>query len=251
MTDEEAAVGENWTVVGLTYDDPTSIDYEEHEELRVKVFRYIVSYNGSRKIPPLDLDYTTGLSRRLYKKEYFTHGELDRVEYYAETDTGSDGWPTYSDLIIREDMSYTRDSLGFAKERTTEITWILENESEHETKKTLHKPYSLIESQKEGVTRRGNIIGQLSLQVAGMLIGTLPTNDTYPNAQAKIDVGRQFMQDHKLATDMFIAASKRDIVGQVKHATDSWLENYVDAHGTKIRDVIRASVDIWGIWDSV
>lgn len=245
----EAAEGQSWTVAGVTSEESVEDILDPTTDL--KIYRYIVTDHGSRKNSPIDLDYIVGLNRRLFRKEYFNRGELYKIEFYAETATGADGWPTYSDLIIREDIAYTRDSLGFAKERDTVITWFKEDGTAHDTSKTLYKPYSLMESQKEGVTRRSNIISQLSLQVAGMLVATLPTNEIYQNDQAKIEVGREFMQTHKMAMDMFVSASKRDLVAEVKYATNSWLNNVVAAPSTTIRDVIRAGVDIWGIWDSV
>lgn len=219
----------------------------------IKLFRYIENAHdlGSVRIPPRSVDYITGLTRRLFRDETFVQGELQSVDYYAEQAVGSNGWPTYSDRILREEMVYTRDSLGFAKSRTTTIIWYREDDAPHELTKTLLKPYSLVESQKEGTTRRGNIISDLSLTVAGVLMQVLPTNATYPDAQAKIEVGRNFLQEHKIATDMFISAGKRDIVGIVKHAEDAWLAAVIGANGFTVRDLIIGQVDIWGIAGSV
>lgn len=218
----------------------------------VKLFRYIEDDHGFDVTkPPRAVDYVTGLTRRLYRAESFTQGELRRVEFYAETGTGSDGWPTYSDRVIREDITYTRDALGFAKSRDTTITWYTEDDEPHANTKVLHKPYSLIESQKEGATRRANIISALSLKVAGVLLQILPTGSTYPDGNSKIEVGRLFLQEHKTAVDMFISAAKRDIVADVKHAPDAWLDTVIGAGGFRVRDLLLAEVDIWGIAGSV
>lgn len=242
--------GQVWTVAGDSHAE--LIDELDDPSTDLKIFRYVATDRGwNRKSPPIDVDYKTGLNRRLYRKESFVHGELRSVELFDATNTGADGWPAYTDLIVREDMTYVRDGIGFARSRTTTITWYLESGDAHETQKTLHKMYSPLESQKEGITRRGNIIDQLSLVVGSIMIQVLPTNETYPDAQAKLEVGRMWMQQNKLALDMFVQASKRDIVGIVKHATESWLDVVIDVHGTKIRDLIINEVDIWGIAASV
>lgn len=239
----------SWTVNGITYTVQTDEVYDPTTD--VKIYRYCPAQEYSKKTPPFDLNYITGLNRRLYYKQYFIQGELYLQEYYANTATGSDSWPTYSDLILTENMVYTRDDLGFAKERTTTIAWILENNTPHPQNKVLHKTYSILESQLEGITRRSNIINQLSITVAGILIQVLPTNSTYPDDQSKIEVGRQFLQTHKLSCDMFVQASERIIVSDVKYATDFWLNIPIDANGTTIRTVLLSEIDIWGIQNDV
>jgi hypothetical protein len=80
-----------------------------------------------------------------------------------------------------------------------------------------------------------------------MIAQTVPTSAEYPDAQSKIDLGRQFMQGNKLAMDMFVVASKKDILYEVDAAGDFWLDNVIDANGTTIRDFVISSINIWGI----
>lgn len=248
--------GESWVVGGELYQDGSIANYDLNPEKFVKIFRY-ASLNevGSRKEPPINLNYISGLNRRLYKKEYITQGELRKVEFYADSGTDAFGWPSYSDLILKEEMSYTRDSTGFARARTTTISWCLEDGTFHPITKILHKKYSPMSSQQEGITRRKNIIDTLSVGIAGFLMALLPTNETYPDSQAKLEIARQFARDHKDPMDLFIIASDHTAVSVVKHATEWWLDlslvplGYPE--GTTIRQYIRSELDIWNIWDAV
>lgn len=217
----------------------------------LKIFRYAAGEPREKKDPPWGLDYITGLTRRLYRDERFVHGELREIYYCANVVIGPDGWPTYNDVIVSEHVTYQRDSVGFARSRLTEIRWYKEDGTVHPDVKQLHKTYSAMESQKEGIARRSNIIDDISVKTVGMILATVPTNDTYPTAQSKIDLGREFMGENKTVMDMFIMAGERDIVAAVKYAPNWWLNNPINAQGTTIRQYLLSQVDIWGIAGTV
>jgi len=207
----------------------------------VKLYRYIPRAFNDYTIPPMDVDYVTGLTRRLHHELVFNKGELNAANYYAAVQDNGAFDLAYSDPIVRETFDYQRDANGFAVSRVQTIEWYLEDGTIHPTKKLRDKVYSGNESYKEGVTRRRNIIDDLALKVVGMLITTEPGPDDGP----KIDLGRQFMADHQVPMLSFVDAAKNDVLQIVIDDTRPWLDNVVAAGPVTIRDVILGSLDIW------
>lgn len=93
----------------------------------------------------------------LHKKRTLIKGELVLVEYYREFDG-----TTYSDLVLKEERAYTRDSINLVQYRVQTTTWYLQDESVGEVKE-MTKYYSITESVAESETRRGNLVAEAKL----------------------------------------------------------------------------------------
>lgn len=216
------------------------------DDADVKLYRYIPLHFTDYTEAPHNIDFETGITARLHPKVYMTFGEVTKIEYYASS-TQSGFSQTYSDLILQEDFSYTRDSNGFALSRTHTITWYREDGSAHPSTKVRTKYYSADDSYREGIRRRGNIIDALIMEIAGMLLATVPSGTD----QEKIQLGRNFMAYHKTNLDLFKEASNQGILYAVRDDAvtehNTWLNNVVAAPSTTIRHVILARLNMWGI----
>ena len=167
-----------------------------------------------------------------------------KTEYYANDDL--------TDLVLKVDINYIRDSLGFAQERTTTRTWIKENEESHEDVKTTKKYYrqGTLSPIEEGVRRRGNVIKGLQMPILGMMMATIPPQQN-ENEEARksriIKLGRKFLAENKEKFTFFVEDSNREIVEDVQESTDFWIDNIIDAQGTTIRAYIIAQLSIGGL----
>lgn len=110
---------------------------------------------------PLDLNYDL---LGLHKYEYIEmvdplhKGEMTKVEYYKTLAGDPNNIANYSNLILTEHRSYTRDgATALLIYRDQTIEWYLEDGTIGETKKK-RKFYQLKDSIEEGQTRRDNII---------------------------------------------------------------------------------------------
>lgn len=135
-----------------------------------------------------DLDYTI---KNLHPKRTFVQGELQLVEWYIDQ--------SLTDMILKVEISYTRDAYGFAVSRTTTRTWINTDGSENEDIKVTDKNYTIntLEMITEGKKRRGNIVNGVQLPTLTFLQEA--ANDTTAasqyglNPQTVLLVGRDFM----------------------------------------------------------
>jgi len=93
----------------------------------------------------------------LHKKRTILVGELRTIEYYRNFN-GSE----YSELVVRESRTYTRNELGLVEYRTLLSEWFLNND-EVGTTITNIKYYSPVESVDEGIQRRKNIIADAKI----------------------------------------------------------------------------------------
>ena len=207
-----------------------------------KIYRYVEDkHKYNLKKAPMGLNYKNGLTTKLHSKRYFTQGELQKVEWYAN--------PDLTDLVLIVDIQYKRDSLGFASERITTRTWINEDESEASPKKITKKVYSndTLSQIEEGIKRRGNIVKGLQMPVLGSMLATIPTNEgeSEPERQGRVLLmGRRFLATYKKEFTLFIEDSNKEIKEQLKLANDYWLNNVIDANGTTIRSMLLKELSI-------
>lgn len=96
-----------------------------------------------------------------HKKRTIVTGELRLVQYYRNFDGAN-----YSDLILEESRSYTRDINGMVMYRNQNVKWYLHDDTIGVEKNSI-KFYSPQESIDEGISRRGNIIANAKLYVLG------------------------------------------------------------------------------------
>ena len=219
-----------------------AIEQDHH----LKVYRYIQDANKKYRLSevPKGHNYSSGLTDTLYPKRHFNQGELYKVEHFSDE--------ARTDLIIRVDIVYTRDALGFALDRTTTRTWIKENGEDHPNTKVTRKVYhqGTLDPIEEGIRRRGNIVKGLQMPILGMMMATISTKsgESEPERQARIvKLGRKFLAENKEDFTMFTEDSNRQIVDNVKESTDFWIDNIIDANGTTIRLYILAQLDIGGL----
>lgn len=211
----------------------------------LKIYRYIQNSNDYRLFDvPKGHDYKRGLTDTLFPKEYFNHGEMYKSEYFSDE--------AQTDLVIRVDILYTRDAMGFATNRTTTRTWILEDGTEHPDTKVTTKVYRMgtLGPIEEGIRRRGNIVKGLQMPILGMMIGTISAKDgeSEPERQTRcVMLGRRFLEQHKNSFTMFTEDSNRQIVEDVSEATDFWIDAIVDAQGGTIREYIIEALNIGGL----
>jgi len=221
----------------------------------VKIYRYTPFPPNDPTEAPIDLNYITGLTRKLFPKRFFVQGELQRVEWYADYEPTT---LTFSDLVLVVEIDYTRNALGFAQFRTTTRKWIMEDESIAEPIKSTTKHYTAdnVESINEGQRRRGNIVANVMSVVSTHLIVTGPS---YPaDAAARLAIGSAFAAVHDAARNKFVDASATDLYTDIQLATDSWLsENLAIAHNgasiilhdpeITVKDWILAELNLWGL----
>lgn len=211
----------------------------------VKIFRYLPGHGRNPTQPPIDLNYKTGLSGALVPERTFIQGELQRVDWHADENL--------DDLIIRADMIYARDQIGFAEERTTTRTWYLEDGTAHPDVKVTKKLYRLEPQlqEREAKVRRGNIIDRLFVAVTAHLVFE------EQDVMAGIALGQAFLQTHKNAIDLFVSASLTDVYFVVQAAVEDWMGSTFTVAGVEqevspgvpltTRDFILAEINIWGL----
>lgn len=240
----------------LVSDSGVGTDYASYiatqqtlDQLHCKIYRYLDEGDAESRdplVPPFPYNYNTGLTRRLHPKRIFDHGEMQRVEFYADATPQPNGSVIYDDLVLTEDYVYVRDSVGFAESRTLTITWYREDETPHPNTKLMEKIYPLDERMQEGKRRRGNVVDNLSLTVSGLLLMTELANNG-GDQQATLDMGRALLADYAVEIDNFVEASIQTLYTRLLAETNyAWLDNDIGG-GTTIRMVMLNEINIWSL----
>lgn len=212
----------------------------------LKIYRFITNAKDNYRLHdvPKGHDYKRGLSTTLFPKHTFNKGELNKTEYFSDE--------AMTDLIIKVNMTYTRDIMGFATERTTTRIWIREDDTEHPDAKITKKVYGqgTLAPIEEGIRRRGNIVKGLQMPVLGMLLNTLPAKDGESEQERQercIMLGRRFLAHYKEDFTMFIEDSNRKIYKEMVECTDFWMDTVIDQNGTTIRAYVLNELNIGGL----
>ena len=203
-----------------------------------KIYRYMTDDPPHCKLEaPIDHNYITDLTIRLHPKRTMVKGEVQKVEWFSDEAT--------TDLILKVDINYTRDPLGFALDRTTIRTWINEDETENTNTKITKKLYTinLNDQIKEGIRRRSNIVDELKITVLNMMMNTiLPASGL--DQPAVVIMGRDFMKKYQTDFNAFVDESNTDILADIQNDTEElWLDNTI-ASGLTIRDFIIAEMTL-------
>jgi len=103
---------------------------------------------------PIYIDFTI---YGLHVKKYYSYGELILTEYY-KTLVGN----TYSDLVLKEEDTYTRNEINLAISKVKVITWYKEDDSVGCTN-TIHRVYDTQESITESEIRRSNLVSDAQI----------------------------------------------------------------------------------------
>jgi hypothetical protein len=228
-----------------------------------KIYKY-VAFNDilDLMIPPVDVNYKTGLDRKLYVKHTFnmspkgaSWGELVKSVYYETAELDSMGNPTnYQNPILEVHFTWIRDGLGFCVKRISTMKWYLWDDTLDEINvKTMEKLYSKEMAISEGKRRRGNIVDALYMPVLGFLLYTQPlipedNGNEMLRQQRLILTGRTFLAQHKSAFTNFIDDSNKQVIIDVNGAEDAWLDTSI-THLTgvpelTIRGYIASAFDI-------
>jgi len=165
-----------------------------------------------------NINYKTEVRETLYPKRDFVEGELRTIEWFSDE--------ALTDLIIRVDVAYTRDTAGFALHRTTTRTWYHINGTPNPETKITHKSYTINinEMIQEGIKRRSNIVDLMKINALGMMQQVLTSTHT---PEEIIGLGRDFLLLHKNVMNAFIDESHKQIVidiGAADAAHDFWLD---------------------------
>ena len=146
-----------------------------------------------------NIDYRKEISGSLFPKRTKVQGEIVKVEWFRDKEL--------TDLYLRVDISYTRDTIGTALERETTRTWINRDGSENSDTKVTEKSYIINQEDQtaEGKRRRENIVNGLEFPVLAMMMEVLiPTG---LSQQAVLLKGKAFLDDFEGEFDRFIKNS--------------------------------------------
>lgn len=231
-----------------------------------RIYRYLdvvdLIFNEAQlEHPPRGLDYKTHLNTSLKPKRTFVQGELQLVEWYAEYTPPeyTANPPTlevWTDLILRVAVTYVRDAGGFALSRETVRTWIREDGTDAAPTKVTTKYYLGKDRDKESTTRRGNIVQQMKAAVGNHLIlsATDPTDPA--QAQAQLDIGRDFVNARTAITERFVSLSNQDLYYNILSAEDS-PESFLDENikinpifthpALTVRQYLLSELNLWGL----
>lgn len=231
---------------------------------QVKIYRYLdivdLYYDiTALEHAPVGLNYKTHLNRSLIPDRTFVQGELRQVNWYADYNPTTE---VYSDLILRVDVTYTRDAAGFALYRDTTRTWIREDDTDAAPVKTTRKYYNGKDRDLEGIRRRGNIVSQVKTIIsAHLMFGAVDPTD-FAQTQAQLDIGRTFYEAREVEAKPFVELSRQDIFSNIAATPatgqDAWLDEVLRIghdgsdpieHPLNVtcRQAILAELNIWGL----
>jgi len=143
------------------------------------------------------INYKTELEDSLFPKRTMIHGQVIKVDWYSDE--------ALSDLVLTVDITYNRDAVGFAIDRTTVRSWINGNGDVNPKIKTTKKKYNINveDAIAEGKRRRKNIVDAVQLPVISFMVETLAPL-TIPEI---LLIGRAFMDDMEDFFNKFISNS--------------------------------------------
>lgn len=208
--------------------------------LDCKIYDYLTNAPKDKKVPPFDVDFVSGLTIKLHRKQTMIKGEVQVEEYFLRFN-GS----TYSDLVVKETHVFTRDSFGFAIYRTTTVQWYLKCNKISPYTKVWVKHYDMLQTIEEGIKRRGNIVKFMQPTILGVLQATVAPEDL-PNI---LVWGRSFLSYMKVHFDNFIDHSDRTLYTQLQEPglvdLYPWLNNVIPGSGgATILDFVISEVTI-------
>ena len=230
ITDLDPMPGIGWKLDGSVLNDGS---------LDCKIYDYLNQTPKDKKLPPYDVDFVTGLTVKLHRKQTMIKGEVQIEQYYLNFN-GTD----YSNEVVKETHTFTRDVFGFAKYRTTTVEWFLKCDKTAANKKVWVKHYDMLQSIEEGIQRRGNIVKFLQPKILGILQMTVAPQDL-PNI---ILWGRTFLSAMKTHFDNFVDHSDRTLYTALQNEQlvidFPWLLNNIPGSEVSIVQFILSEVTI-------
>jgi hypothetical protein len=214
---------------------------------KVKIHNYITdTHYPNQSIPPKEHDFIVGLSIKLHEKVTMVKGEVQKKEHYAVFNG-----TTYSDLVVVEDIVYSRNALGFATSRQTTRKWVCEDNSVHPDTKVSVKYYNSNDQIEEGITRRGNLIKSIQQPVMGLIAFAWYQNPYAVNSLVILE-GRKFLLEYQQEFNAFINESNKAVLDCLSSPlairyVDSVKWNWIDSqtpYGVTIRQYIVSQLTI-------
>lgn len=154
---------------------------------------------------PIDTDYVSGLKTKLHRKSIVVKGEIKAEEFYENFSNN-----VFSNLIVKETTTFTRDALGFPLYKDVVVEWYCIDGTAHTTKKSWRSYYNQLEQIKEGKMRRGNLVANLQMPCIGLISITM-TGSPSPTPAVILE-GRKFLADYSKEFTVYIEDSNKDII---------------------------------------
>ena len=205
------------------------VNNHTNQENKCKIYNYVKKDVLKKHFH--NINYKTEVVPSLFPKRTIVKGEVQKVEYYSDE--------ALTDLVLVVEITYIRNEIGFALERTTTRTWYREDNTIHPELKITRKVYTLnIEDQiKEIKRKRRNQIDLLTIKVLGLMQQTITDKTT----QEIVDMGRIFLATHKASFQNYADDGHMQIITDITNATDSWLDNDI-GDSTTIREFIQGDL---------
>lgn len=204
-----------------------------------KLYRYMPGNSYDKEVGPVDVDYKKLRNHKLQKVNTFYKGRVMEKGFYAKAEKNPLGQLVGEDLIVLERNEWF-DVAGFLDLRLKTYIWIREDGSEGATKGPFPTRYSQDDAIKEGITRRTNVINNMSPQVIGMLAMT----ETGGDIELAKSLGQSFITSHLGLIQEYMQAASTSLYGAVSaNLVDGWLNNVVDPEtGATIRHYIMGEL---------
>ncbi len=217
------------TAFQLAFKKPMSETLLEKQKHHYKIYEFLGDSPNLGDLTdnpwrfPYDIDFTFMLTQKLAKRTLpKVQGKPTSTEYYQSYDpvTG-----VYDNIIARVDFDLTYDVLGFITKKEALLKFYKSDGSvDHTRFKDIGRSYDAIYDAeyriKEGVLRRQSIVDNLQLPILGVLQAVFPDTPM----TAVVQLGRDFLDRYEREFDLFIKASKKDIIEMITSAPDTWLE---------------------------
>jgi hypothetical protein len=211
---------------------------------KLKINNLTVSYVDPYQ-DAFNVDFITGLNVKLHRKSILIKGELQREEYYLNYISG-----VYSELIVKEETTYTRDANGFPVYKDVLVSWVCEDGTFHEKTKSWRKWYSYLERIQEGKTRRGNLVSNLQVPILGFISMSM-TGTQYPNNDVVVEA-RRFLAEYNDLFNLFTDSSTKTIIDCLNNSSNpryitssnySWID-WTTPYNITIRQFIISEMTI-------
>lgn len=150
-----------------------------------------------------DINYKKELTISLIPFRTVSKGEVTKVEWFETLNAQQQP----EGLVLKVDISYTRDATGFATFRTTTRTWINRDGSENLDQKLTQKFYFVNPSDMitEGYKRRKLLVQSIQIPTLTFMTEALtPLGYTQESVVLK---GREFMDDYEEDFNKFVENS--------------------------------------------
>lgn len=139
------------------------------------------------KITPKSIDYKKDLSKSLNPQYIFDqYGFLVQTIYYENVELVQGPITpilNYSVPVLKVDIQYFRDTLGYVTHRIVTRSWTLIDGTYSSDTKITTKYYDKLNARTEGRRRRLNLVSNIILETVGLIVMTSPDLNTFEEAE--------------------------------------------------------------------